>query len=286
MKAFYLTIAVAAFAVYADAGVAILEKHPIDWYDCSGKADGNYVHPWECTRFISCSGGIASERDCANCDIDPVRCPDGRTVYDPKVDACLWADETTCNASQTPPTDIPTTTTVGSNSTEAPTTPSNNSTSTDNSITTTQRPGLPIVNTTCDPLDCETAGYCQNYMMCDEDQTPPIWVEKPCGTDLVWNPNGSPHGGNCDLWSNLDAVTNQTYRLDPNCLRCFWEEIGDCERDYWYQAPDLLTRTVERVSCGAGLVFSFKEKTCLRCAEKDLGSGNTCEAQCKANGNI
>lgn len=53
-----------------------------DFYDCSDKPDGNYYHPADCTRFVSCSGGIASERDCANCNVDPERCPLGRTVYD------------------------------------------------------------------------------------------------------------------------------------------------------------------------------------------------------------
>ncbi|ODM88473.1 Chondroitin proteoglycan-2 [Orchesella cincta] len=108
MRAFSLVLAVATFAVSGKAGVVIQEEHPIDWYDCSGEADGNYVHPYDCTRFISCSGGIASQRDCANCDIDPVRCPDGRLVYDPSVDRCEWADTTTCSASPRPSTEPPT----------------------------------------------------------------------------------------------------------------------------------------------------------------------------------
>lgn len=63
---------------------------------CLDKQDGNYPLPWDCTRFISCSGGIASERDCASCNVDPIRCPEGRTVYNFDVDKCLWADETEC----------------------------------------------------------------------------------------------------------------------------------------------------------------------------------------------
>lgn len=69
---------------------------PWDGYDCSGKENGNYVHPTDCTRFVRCKNGVACERDCATCHIDPVRCPEGRTVYNATVDACLWADETEC----------------------------------------------------------------------------------------------------------------------------------------------------------------------------------------------
>lgn len=28
---------------------------PVDFYDCTGKPDGNYVHPFDCTKFISCA---------------------------------------------------------------------------------------------------------------------------------------------------------------------------------------------------------------------------------------
>ncbi len=58
---------------------ALNDDYEID-YDCSDKPDGNYPHPYDCTRFISCSGGVASARDCASCNVDPVRCPEGRTV--------------------------------------------------------------------------------------------------------------------------------------------------------------------------------------------------------------
>ena len=59
----------------------------VDWYDCSGKADGNYPHPYECTKFMSCvAQEYAYERNCAVCAYDPVRCPNGRTHYDPASD--------------------------------------------------------------------------------------------------------------------------------------------------------------------------------------------------------
>jgi len=288
MKAFYFAIAIAAFAVYADAGVAVLEKHPITWYDCSRKPDGNYEHPYDCTRFISCSGGIASERDCANCNIDPVRCPAGRTVYNVSVDACLWADETTCSVTPTDPTtEVPTTT-------EPSSTTQGSSTSSTEQPTTTQQPIIPtkpVENGTCDPLECRTDGYCDHYLRCDNTTDPARWVRKKCGTDLVWNPldvNGKPHkhGGNCDLWRNLDKSTNETYRTDEKCLRCFFNELGECSRDYEYQAPELLSRTVEVLSCSEGLVFSKKDETCLRCDEKLKENKSTCAADCIANGNL
>jgi hypothetical protein len=65
-------------------------------FDCSGKQDGNYPDPYDCTRFFSCSGGIASLRDCAMCPNDPIRCPAGRMVYNATVNECLSADETKC----------------------------------------------------------------------------------------------------------------------------------------------------------------------------------------------
>lgn len=37
---------------------------PVDWYDCSGKSNGNYPHPDDDTKFISCANGYAYEQDC------------------------------------------------------------------------------------------------------------------------------------------------------------------------------------------------------------------------------
>lgn len=54
----------------------------IDWYNCKGVTNGNYYHPCDCHKFITCSNGYASERNCAACMPDPVKCPDGRTSFD------------------------------------------------------------------------------------------------------------------------------------------------------------------------------------------------------------
>ncbi|CAL8091916.1 unnamed protein product [Orchesella dallaii] len=287
MKAFYFAFAVTALAAYASAGVVVQEEHPIGWYNCAGKPDGNYEHPSDCTRFISCSGGIASQRDCADCHIDAVRCPEGRTVYNASVDACLWADETTCQVSSQPSTTVGPLPTTG----EPASTTGNAGSTAEPPITLPPIVNPPIENSTCDPLECKVKGYCQHYFKCDNTTTPPRWVRKECGTDLVFNPNDPsgnphPHGGVCDYWSNLDHATNQTYRLDKECLRCFFEELGECSRDYDYQAPDLLTRTVQRLSCSAGLVFVEAEETCQRCNERVQTDGSTCEAECIRDGNV
>ncbi|MDX3538482.1 hypothetical protein PV721_29880 [Streptomyces sp. MB09-01] len=40
----------------------------VDFYDCRGKPDGNYIHPYDCTKFMSCvAGQYAYERNCADC---------------------------------------------------------------------------------------------------------------------------------------------------------------------------------------------------------------------------
>ncbi|WP_167477702.1 carbohydrate-binding module family 14 protein [Nocardia arthritidis] len=56
-----------------------MSDNVIDWYDCSGKPDGNYVHPSDPTKFITCvAEKIAYERSC----------PPG-TRYDPDTDTCI-----------------------------------------------------------------------------------------------------------------------------------------------------------------------------------------------------
>ena len=72
------------------------ESRPMPEYDCTRKEDGNYQHPYYCTKFVSCSGGVASERECATCNVDPERCPDGQTIYNVTLDTCTWATETEC----------------------------------------------------------------------------------------------------------------------------------------------------------------------------------------------
>ncbi|CAL8111404.1 unnamed protein product [Orchesella dallaii] len=72
------------------------DRAPVDWYECAGKAEGNYAHPVDCTRFLTCSNGIAAERDCAICNYDPVLCPQGRLVFDRETNQCLYANQAEC----------------------------------------------------------------------------------------------------------------------------------------------------------------------------------------------
>ncbi|MFG1795827.1 carbohydrate-binding module family 14 protein [Nocardia sp. NPDC049149] len=69
----------------------------VDFYDCTGKPDGNYIHPFDCTKFITCEGQVrAYEMYCADCHVNPDNCPHGRLHYDHGQDACLWSYEAGC----------------------------------------------------------------------------------------------------------------------------------------------------------------------------------------------
>src|SRR5262249_23106002 len=46
----------------------------IDYFDCTGKPDGNYRHPTDCTRYITCSGNQAADMACPPCGGDAHRC--------------------------------------------------------------------------------------------------------------------------------------------------------------------------------------------------------------------
>jgi hypothetical protein len=281
MKAFYVLACVIVAVVAAEAaatkGASTQEKHPIDWYDCSGKRDGNYVHPSDCTRFISCSGSVASERDCANCHVDSVTCPEGRLVYNSTQDECLYADQTRCEGGgDDGPTETeePAPTTQGppgpTNATEAPVT---------SDPTTEASPQPPQEGDACNPELCKNEGYCQSYLRCDKDTGK--LVREECGENLAWNPlnpNGTEqiHGGNCDLWENLSADVEGKYRSDPECLACFWRALGECSAEYDYQPPNGTHRNVLRLTCADGLVFSQDKETCQRCEDVTRGNGTTC----------
>jgi hypothetical protein len=69
----------------------------VDFYDCTGKEDGNYIHPTDCTKFISCVDQThAYERQCPECDPNPHECPNGYLHYDHPSDSCLYAYEAGC----------------------------------------------------------------------------------------------------------------------------------------------------------------------------------------------
>lgn len=79
------------------ASLPVVADTSAEWYDCSGKADGNYTHPDDCTKFMSCVAQThAYERNCGACPVDPVSCPTGRLHYDESADACFSADKAGC----------------------------------------------------------------------------------------------------------------------------------------------------------------------------------------------
>jgi Chitin binding Peritrophin-A domain len=65
-------------------------------YSCEGKDDGNYIHPTDCRKFISCTNERAAEMDCAICHIDLTTCPTGRLYYNSPTDSCEYLIEAGC----------------------------------------------------------------------------------------------------------------------------------------------------------------------------------------------
>jgi len=179
-------------------------KSLVDFYSCAGKVDGNYVHPYDCTKFISCvNQALAYERNCASCNplTHPEDCPTGRTHYHQPADAWLWAREAGCV------TDGPATT------------------------TTTTTEGPPPKD--CDD-DCIQDGHCHGFNTCVDGK----WVERSCG-DQFWNKDSTSHGGTCDFWDNLPDPLKEEYRNDEECvptppLECYLKGHDSCANQYYY----------------------------------------------------
>ena len=71
----------------------------IDYFDCTGKADGNYPHPSDCTRFITCHNGRAADIACPDCGLptNPYQCAGSEYLYyKASADQCDWPRETEC----------------------------------------------------------------------------------------------------------------------------------------------------------------------------------------------
>lgn len=76
----------------------------IDYYDCSGKANGSYVHPSDCTRFIMCSNGNAADMACPDCNGHDPQC-DGEAYlrWSETTGNCEWPADTECVAGDSDP---------------------------------------------------------------------------------------------------------------------------------------------------------------------------------------
>jgi len=248
----------------------------VTWYDCSGKVDGNYIHPNDCTKFMSCvAQAYAYERNCADCHVDERECPTGRLHYDLPRDSCLWAYEAGCvtdGGNQTEP--VPTTT-------ASPPKP------------TTADPGNE--DNSCNPDDCWTEGYCQDYRWCERDASDHkgtgkngTWSTADCEDNLYFNPNhNSIHGGTCDFWENLDDETKDNYNKDPTCIdpHCEWkpDSTTDCSSKYWYFHPAQNNGQDQEMSCpvradGQQLIWNQEKKSCYPCHQvaKAGDSGEMC----------
>ena len=93
-----LGMTIALWAPFNILALPLYDQDPVLDFNCKGVRDGNYQHPFNCNKYMSCSGGIASEKDCPLCEVNPVQCPDGMLIYNVTRDRCLPADETECVA--------------------------------------------------------------------------------------------------------------------------------------------------------------------------------------------
>jgi len=240
------------------------EEHDreVDWYNCAGKSDGNYIHPFDCTKFMSCvAQKHAYERNCAACHTHPDNCPTGKLHYHHPGDACEWAHIAGC---VTDPGD--------DDSTEEP-------------------PPAPE----CDPDECRVDGYCHDYWWCDREESDhkgqgksghKKWETCDPAHNLYFNPNhNNVHGGVCDFWENLDQATKDRYNNDPECIdpHCEWKPDPDneCSSKYWYFHPEQNDGQDQEMHCpqrpdGEQLVWDQARKSCHVCSSVHRGDGSAC----------
>jgi len=283
-------------------------KRLVENYSCAGKADGNYIHPSDCTKFMSCvAQTYAYERDCASCHVNPTDCPNGKTHYDHPSDACLWAWEAGCvtdpQPTEAPPTEAPTqapTTTKRTTTTEEPEEPvtvesdESDEPSDESSGEPSEESDEPS-DESCDPDECRVEGYCHEYSWCEREESDHKGKGKAgfkkndtCdpALNLYFNPNvNSIHGGVCDFWENLDQETKDTYNSDPNCIdpHCEWraDAENECSSKYWYFHPDKNNGNEIELDCpsrpdGQQLLWDQSRKSCHTCDVVPSSNGFCC----------
>ena len=238
-------------------GEAKDEDRLVDWYDCSEREDGNYIHPNDCTKFMSCvARQHAYERNCAICNENPVNCPTGRLHYHYPQDRCEWADVAGCVVEEGPD------------------------------------PGEPEG---CDPDDCQVGGWCHTYWWCEREESDHKGKGKrgvnrtdtcPEEFNLYFNPKKNDvHGGVCDFWENLDDDTKRDYNNDPECIdpHCEWKPDPDneCSSRYWYFHPDKNDGQDVELNCparsdGEQLIWDQGRKSCHICSAVLRSDGSPC----------
>jgi hypothetical protein len=285
-KAIVVVVAAAVLVATASANavprrskIAVVHSRPnhdnVDYYDCHGKQDGNYLHPLDCTRFITCSNGRASDMACGDCDKNNVHGCAGLDylVYDKGADQCEWPVDTQCDTH--PP---PTTTTAKPPGSHKPCSEIKEGDS-------------------CGEDECRHCGFCEEkmsyFLRCERvfpsDPKDPVtgrWVKAACDGNLWWNPDNKPagesEGGSCDFWDNLSQAVRDAYLNDETCVPdaelCEWgqEDKDKCTGTYWYQPNGNGNR--QTLNCSTGLVWDPATETCRGC-EHVQG----CEGKCGGN---
>jgi len=219
-------------------------------YDCSNKDDGNYIHPNDCTKFMSCVGHqIAYEMDCAICHTDPNTCPTGRLHYHHPSNKCEFANIAGCVTAglDCDPDDC-------------------------------QVDGWCHEYTWCEREESDHKGTGKRGFK-KSDNCPEEF-------NLYFNPKKNDiHGGVCDFWENLDDDTKDAYNKDPDCIdpHCEWKPDPDneCSSKYWYFHPEKNEGNDIPLECpsrldGEQLLWDQDRKSCHACTSVKKSDGTAC----------
>jgi len=256
----------------------------VDYFDCSGKADGDYLHPTDCTRFIKCHNGRAADMACADCDQNNVAECAGNPylVFNLTQDACDWPAKTKCgNSDVTDPPPEPT----QAPTTQAPVDPSA-APSTEDAGTTEDAPA-PIEEPCpfkegddCGAEECRHCGYCLDkvsyFLRCNKtkphnphEEITGVIVREECDEKSWWNPDLKPEGvelgGACDSWDGLSQKVKDQYHHDPTCNPpiCEWGQDIACTSSYWYYDPKTMpVGSRLDLECQSGYIYDPSEETC------------------------
>jgi len=241
----------------------------VDYYDCSKNADGNYNHPTDCTRFITCHNHRAADMACPDCDLNNIyECAGNQyLVFNATENSCEWPRYTECGGGHTEKT-----------TTEAPTSttpPSSNGT----------EPCPFKEGDTCGENECRHCGYCVDkvsyFLRCartkpnnPHDPITGVIVLDQCGERSWWNtelkPEGVSVGGACDSWDGLPDWLKNQYNSDPACNPpiCEWGQDVPCTSQYWYFDPTSMPFGSRLdLQCQSGYIWDPSGETCRERAD-------------------
>ncbi|XP_021967332.1 uncharacterized protein LOC110862441 [Folsomia candida] len=257
----------------------------VTYYNCAGKPDGNYLHPFDCTRFITCHNGRTADMACGDCDMNNVNGCQGSKylVYLPAKDWCEWPKDADCHAWPTDvTTDVPPPVTTPKP--DEPTTPENPDSTASPAPCRTLVPG-----NECNPfkVDCNQCDWCANrtshYFFCkqDRDENPfknvtGVWVSGTCAEgyliDRTKPLTGSRAGGQCTKWDELDDKVKEDYFREKECDLapdvCEYTQKPEekCTKKYSFQKSK--NSEIEDGYCrGVGDVFDLATENCRPCSD-------------------